>query len=59
MSKSTLFGFEKPVSVEEYALQEKISEWYVRYLCRNKKIKCVKIGQTWFIDGSQKWKSGE
>ena len=38
------------VSVEEYAEKKRLSLWYVRKLCRDKRIKCLKIGGSWLIE---------
>lgn len=46
----TINELKSMLSVEDYAKAKGVSEWWVRKLCRNGKIDCLKVGQTWFIE---------
>lgn len=48
--KATLAELENPVSAIEYAEKKNITVWYVQKLCRDGKLKCKKLGSTWFIE---------
>lgn len=43
-----------PLTTEQYAKKVGLSKWYVRKLCREGKIKCVKVGRDWFVEGVKK-----
>ena len=45
-----LSKIENPTSVTEYAKEKNITVGHVQRLCRNKRLKCVKVNHTWFIE---------
>lgn len=38
------------MSVGEYAKKIKLSEWYIRKLCRDGKLNSLRIGNEWIIE---------